>query len=1154
MPSKRLRRLSKVLTGKDIPASNQQRETNSEMQQIKDTGNDNTYQSSSKIGSKLIELSPTHKDAQSDSNETIRSVNELMDLRFKECAKDPFICFPLRSQQKGKHVILNFETITYGQLGDMVDRAGRKLNERFPARKKGQALRTIGMFCTSELNFVVNEMALIRLGHSVLIISPNSSVQAVVHLMEITECKDLVYSPAQRTIAEEAIGSLQRTGAAALSQEWVTVKEVREETNLSQAIEIRSELTYEDESKDVFAYTHSSGSTGHPKPIGRRHREFTRNEWQGAIHGLIFAPIFHTMCHGLVFTALMTGGSVVLLPSSLPITSSNLVDLSKGSIERGFTTLYAVPLLLKLLVDAPGGFDVLSRFKMVYFSGAPLPKALGDLLTEANVNLVSNYGCTETRLLLTSKRDFKIDKHWDVLRPTKSFAPFMKMEEVSKEGGETIYELVCDKDWRNRTLTNRPDGSFTTSDLFKKSHSDKNGYIYCGRLDDTIVHLNGEKTNPIPMEQEIRSSPFVREVILFGSGQLQVGCLIIPYVEEKKADQTDKDQNLLMSQIWPAIERANQEAPTHSRIVRELVHVLPDTTRFFSVDKGTVIRAKTLKAYESLIAEIYRMYEGGKKKTCENEEQSKKQKKHKVNTIERALKLVRGCVLSALKDQMGAQVSLPDDDTNLFDFGCDSITVVRIGNLIRTEADLPDSKTFRPYAPFDHPTITYMSQLLVQLSNGNLRAAERASQSELKTITDLLDRFSKRIESRRESIRRSRIANLEGDCFVLTGATGALGAHLLVQICQIPSVEKVICLCRAKDLEEAERRVEESLQKRKVNWGKSLADLEVLTSTKILCLASDLNRSDLGLNQKHGFLDEILNEATHIVHNAWPVNFSMGIAAFESSLNGLINLLNMCSYSYRKYPPTFTFCSSIAAISKMEPDLESGTVLERISNDPRHASHMGYGRSKWIAETLCQKATKRIKGLRCIIARMGQLASDTQAGIWNEKEAWPALLKTAQILGSLPDLRSKPLRWLPIDTAASLIVASSMIVSDKKLFLEDNILKVLHIINPYSTGWINVVEAMRLSRINFNVVPLETWVKLLANGKEQDPFVNPAIKLLSFYNNWTEARSKEPEMDNRQLEAILKERPDLIDKLKPINVALLMKAIQAWKESGFFAP
>lgn len=1152
MPS--LRRLSRVLTGKDVPPpSNQQCPTCSQLPVATNTGDDEHATNSTtsfKSASDNTVASPVK--ARSSSLDAIRSVNELMDVRFKECAKQPYICFPYRSRGRGKNELLEFDVITYGQLGCMVGNAANKLNDRFPARKKGKGSRTVGMFCTSELNFVINEMALIRLGHTVLIISPNNSAQAVVHLMETTSCKDLIYSPAQRTVAEEAIKTLQSRGNTIQSQDWVTSKEAKDEGNSSRNTGARSELSYIEESEELFSFIHSSGSTGHPKPIGRRHCDFTRNEWQSAIHGLILAPIFHAMCHGLVLTAMMTKGNIVLLPSSLPISSANLVELTSRSVEKGFNRLYAVPLMLKLLVDAPDGFDALSKFDLVHFAGAAVPKALGDLLTEADVNLVSNYGSTETRVLLTSQRDFKTDKHWDILRPTESFKPFMKMEEVWKEDEESVYELVCDKAWRNRALTNRPDGSYATSDLFKKSPTVKNGYIYCGRLDDTIVHFSGEKTNPLLMEQEIRSSPFVREVILFGSGHLQVGCLIIPHANDDKVDPTDKDKIMLMSQIWPAIQCANQEAPTHSRIVKELVHILPDTTRFLSTDKGTVIRAKTLKQYETLIGEIYRMYEEGNNKTVENGEQSTAQNRCKVNTIERAQKLVRHCVLTALKDQKGTEMSMPNDDANLFDIGCDSITVVRIGNLIRLMADLPDSRSFRSYAPFDNPTITFMSQLLVQLSNGNIRAAELASQSELKTITDMLNRLSKKIESRRESVR-SRIANLEGGCFVLTGATGALGAHLLVQICKLPSVEKVICLCRAKSLEEAEERVEESLKKRKLNSEKSLADLEVSTNTKILCLASDLNKTDLGLNAKQGFLDEILNEATHIVHNAWPVNFSMGIAAFESSLNGLVNLLNICAFSYRQSPPSFTFCSSIASIAKIEPDPETGTIMERISNDPRHASHMGYGRSKWIAETICEKASKRIKGLRCMIARIGQLACDTNAGIWNEKEAWPALLKTGQILGCLPDLRSKPLRWLPIDTAACLIVAATMTISDKNHSSKENLLKIVHVVNPHSTGWINVIEAMRQSRITFKIVPLESWVKMLANGKEQDPFVNPAIKLLSFYNSWTESTGRESEMDTCQLQDTLKGRTELMDRLRPINIVVLMKTIQAWKTSGFFA-
>ena len=40
----------------------------------------------------------------------------------------------------------------------------------------------------------------------------------------------------------------------------------------------------------------------------------------------------------------------------------------------------------------------------------------------------------------------------------------------------------------------------------------ENLYKYIGRLDDTLVHILGEKTNPVPMELCIRgNSPYVAE-------------------------------------------------------------------------------------------------------------------------------------------------------------------------------------------------------------------------------------------------------------------------------------------------------------------------------------------------------------------------------------------------------------------------------------------------------------------------------------------------------------------------------------------------------------------------------------------------------------------------------------------------------------------
>lgn len=104
------------------------------------------------------------------------------------------------------------------------------------------------------------------------------------------------------------------------------------------------------------------------------------------------------------------------------------------------------------------------------------------------------------------------------------------------------------------------------------------------------MHILGEKTNPVPMELEIRgNSPYVAEgpivcflprlsllpklgniAIVFGAGKPQTGVLILP---SDLAQDLSKEE--LMAKVWPVIEQANADAPTHSRILPEMIEFLP---------------------------------------------------------------------------------------------------------------------------------------------------------------------------------------------------------------------------------------------------------------------------------------------------------------------------------------------------------------------------------------------------------------------------------------------------------------------------------------------------------------------------------------------------------------------------------------------------
>ncbi len=87
---------------------------------------------------------------------------------------------------------------------------------------------------------------------------------------------------------------------------------------------------------------------------------------------------------------------------------------------------------------------------------------------------------------------------------------------------------------------------------------------------------------------------------------------------------------------------------------------------------------------------------------------------------------------------------------------------------------------------------------------------------------------------------------------MLTGATGALGAHLLDLFRTRDDISQIICLVRAKDPVASKERVSKSLLQRKK---RPLDDPD----TKVVCLVSKLREAHLGLSKK--MYDDIAERA-----------------------------------------------------------------------------------------------------------------------------------------------------------------------------------------------------------------------------------------------------------------------------------------------------
>ena len=92
---------------------------------------------------------------------------------------------------------------------------------------------------------------------------------------------------------------------------------------------------------------------------------------------------------------------------------------------------------------------------------------------------------------------------------------------------------------------------------------------------------------------------------------------------------------------------------------------------------------------------------------------------------------------------------------------------------------------------------------------------------------------------------------------ILTGATGALGAHILDLFRRDENVSRIHCLVRATDSVAARERVHKSLEQR----GKSGLDA---SDDKIACVVARLGEARLGLPD--ALYEALLREATIIIH------------------------------------------------------------------------------------------------------------------------------------------------------------------------------------------------------------------------------------------------------------------------------------------------
>ena len=979
--------------------------------------------------------------------------------------------------------------------------------------------------------------------------SPRNSLEAHLSLLEALECNIFLTSETQSPLVETILSKRpMRSLVLPNLDHWLQ----QSDTPVYPYKKTMAEAFH-----DPFVALHSSGSTGLPKPIVMKqgtivtHDAFQMlpllgqkpwhgQEWKGKRAFLSF-PLFHAA--GICFLlpiSIYNGITVVLPPSGIPITAD--VASSIHAYGRVNVGVFPPSMLVDISKD-PACFENLQYLEHVSYGGGSLPQETGDLIsTKTRISTV--FGTTEAGYLPTEPPE---PEDWQYLNYN-----FYLGQEFRHLGGD-LYEhvLVRTKDpklsvFQGIFATFPHLQEYSTKDLYSK-HPTKSGlWLYRGRTDDVIVYSNGEKLNPLKIENAIEAHPKVVSALVYGQGKFQSALLVEPIA----APATKEARDSLIDDIWPTIARANGQIPAHGRIAKDFVLFTTSGKPMSRAGKGTVQRKTTLDSYSEEFDQLYTT--------------AARLANH--DDIPRfpqtsGFSVLCNDLLALIQSTTGLEgLTLT---RNLFDLGLDSLKVLNLVRQInrlqigRGEDHLISSKTI-----YRNPSVHDLGIVLSEVdSPGKLESTEEHSEKMQKCLRQYASDppFNIRIPAK---------SSEEPHVVLLTGSTGSLGSYLLGLLLQDSTVSKVYCLNRTDDAEDRQRQF---LTER---------DLSITFSqNRVEFLQYDTSKPRLGI--KPIVYIRLLQDVTHVIHNAWDVNFNLPLSNFAPQLYGVRQLIDFSSLSAKG--AFIFFISSISTVMNWGAcNVRRGKVPEDVHDSWDLPEHMGYAESKFVAERLLAKAQEEVQ-VPAAICRVGQIAGSTTGfGMWSKQEWIPSILASSKYLGKIPDSLGTmdTVDWVPVDKTAQIIldlvkrhVAGTKVHPDairpygengmangfdqdnKSYDADVNIPEVYHIVNPFTSKWSTLAPTIRkhlgAPDQPLEAVPLASWISALRDSSvdmssEDITLRNPAVKIMDYLESIQQQMENGSQWAGLATEKTLSASATMRD-LEPVSAEWMEMWLRQWE-------
>jgi long-chain acyl-CoA synthetase len=333
--------------------------------------------------------------------------------------------------------------------------------------------------------------------------------------------------------------------------------------------------------QSVAAFIYTSGTTGKPKGALLSHRNITSNiqavhqlyEFTPDERYLSFLPWAHSYGQTVELHSLFSWGASMAINDELPKLLANLAEvkptllvavprifnriynavtreiagqpgLAKKIIEHGLQQAVkrtrGEPLTpfdkLELAIDDKLVFQKIrerfgGRLRYAFTGSASISRDVIEFIDALGIEVYEGYGLTETSPVVTtnSPGHRKFGSVGRVI-PGVRVEIDTSVTEDHQDGEIIVYGPNVMLGYHNRPEENAqalmPDGGLRTGDL---GRFDADGYLYItGRIKEQYKLENGKYVMPSPLEEALKLSPFIANVMIHGDGRPCNVALVVP--------------------------------------------------------------------------------------------------------------------------------------------------------------------------------------------------------------------------------------------------------------------------------------------------------------------------------------------------------------------------------------------------------------------------------------------------------------------------------------------------------------------------------------------------------------------------------------------------------------------------------------------------